>query len=479
MKIMDKLFNGKGYIDGITIIDLKGEILFTAKFNNKLSSNIEEEYEVVGQNFLEVYENLTEQTSSTYKAMTLGMPIYQEKQNLKSKGRDEITITSLSIPIKSGNSIVGGIDLSVSENDETQRDNFIDSNENSDRERKDKFKIDNFKYNKVDSLHSEDRNAKYTLDNIITVNKKMLELKEYVKIAAKCKLPTLICGETGTGKELFAQAIHNCSDRKDKPFISQNCAAIPENLLDSILFGTSKGAFTGSIDNVGLFEMADQGTLFLDEINSMPIHLQSKLLRVIEENKIRRIGSQDNIKVDVRIIAAMNGEPFVEIESGKLRKDIYYRLNAINISIPALGDRIDDIPELVNHFVVKYNAMFDKNIKYVSNDVLNELKRYRWPGNIRELENILIYAMSLVDKDKQNLEHNDIKSKLEELIDKTRLIHDDKHKVTNFREAVEEFEIKTIDLALKQTDYNVAKASKLLSLPRQTLQRKVQKYNLT
>jgi arginine utilization regulatory protein len=475
---MDKLFNGKGYIDGITIIDLKGEILFTAKFNNKLSSNQDEEYEVVGQNFLDVYENLSEETSSTYKAMTLGVPIYKEKQNLKSKGREEITITSLSIPIKSGNSIVGGIDLSVSEDNKNESIDSVDSDSVVDKVMKDTFKIDNLKYNSLDSLHKEDRNAKYTLDNIITVDNKMLDLKEYVKIAAKCNLPTLICGETGTGKELFAQAIHNCSDRKDKPFISQNCAAIPENLLDSILFGTSKGAFTGAIDNVGLFEMANKGTLFLDEINSMPIHLQSKLLRVIEENKIRRIGSQDSIKIDVRIIAAMNGEPFTEIESGKLRKDIYYRLNAINISIPALRDRIDDIPILINHFVVKYNNMFNKNIQYISNDILEELKEYKWPGNIRELENIMVYAMSIVDNDKQSLDYTDIKSKLEELVGKIKPCHDNNHTVTDFRDSVEEFERKIIESALKKTNYNVAKASRLLSLPRQTLQRKVQKYDL-
>ncbi|WP_422485896.1 sigma-54 interaction domain-containing protein [Gudongella sp. DL1XJH-153] len=476
---MDKLFNGKGYIDGITIINLHGEILFTAKFNNKLNENPEVDYEVVGENFLEIYENLTEETSSTYKAMTMGIPIYKEQQMLKSKGRDEIVITSLSIPIKSGNTIVGGIDLSVSEDG----DSSLNENQSNDNNRisneKEVFKVDSFKYNKVETLHRQGHYAKYTLDNIITNNKKMLELKEYVKVASKCNLPTLIYGETGTGKELFAQAIHNYSPRKSKPFISQNCAAIPENLLESILFGTSKGAFTGAVDNIGLIEMANGGTLFLDEINSMPLHLQPKLLRVLEEGTLRRIGSLENIKIDVKIIAAMNEEPLRAIENKELRRDIYYRLNAINFNIPPLRDRKDDIPILLDFMVSKYNSMFKKNIQYITKNVLEEISKYDWPGNIRELENIMVYAMSLVDETKTNLEFSDIESKLDELLmpDVTRQIELDVD-TKSLKESVKEYERRMIDRALRSTEYNIAKAAKMLSIPRQTLQRKVKDYNL-
>ncbi len=478
MKIMDKLFNGKGYIDGITIINLQGEILFTAKFNNKLNSNPEEDYEVVGENFLDIYENLTEETSSTYKAMTLGIPIYKEQQMLKSKGRDEIVITSLSIPIKSGNTIVGGIDLSVSEDGESSLDdNRNDDNNISDD--KDMLKVDSFKYNKVETLHREGHNAKYTLGSIITKNKKMLELKEYVKVAAKCNLPTLIYGETGTGKELFAQALHNCSPRKSRPFISQNCAAIPENLLESILFGTSKGAFTGAVDNIGLIEMANGGTLFLDEINSMPLHLQPKLLRVLEEGTLRRIGSLVNIKIDVKIIAAMNEEPLRAIENKELRSDIYYRLNAMNFNIPPLRDRKDDIPILLDFMVSKYNSMFNKNIQYITKNVLGEISKYDWPGNIRELENIMVYAMSMVDETKENLEFSDVESKLDELLisDVTQQIELDVD-TKSLKESVKEYERRIIDITLRSTEYNIAKAAIKLSIPRQTLQRKVKEHNL-
>ena len=476
MKIMDKLFNGKGYIDGITIINLQGEILFT----DKLNGNPEESYEVVGENFLEVYENLTEETSSTYKAMTLGMPIYTEQQVLKSKDREQINIASLSIPIKSGNRIVGGIDLSVSEDEEASREGKVDSGSESLPPQKEMFKVDTFKVNKVETLHGKGHSAKYTLDNIITGNKKMLELKDYVKVAGNCNLPTLIYGETGTGKELFAQAIHNASSRKKKPFISQNCAAIPENLLESILFGTSKGAFTGSVDNVGLLEMADGGTLFLDEINSMPLHLQPKLLRVLEEGTLRRIGSLENIKIDVKIIAAMNEEPLRAIENKELRSDIYYRLNAINFNIPPLRDRKEDIPILLDFMVSKCNRIFNKKIQYIAKDVIEEISKYDWPGNVRELENLVVYALSMVDEDKENLELADMEMKIKELLMSDAIYGEDFDvEIKPLKESVKEYERRIIHITLKSTDYNIAKAAKVLSIPRQTLQRKVQEYNLT
>ncbi|WP_326910232.1 sigma-54 interaction domain-containing protein [Sedimentibacter sp. MB31-C6] len=475
MQLMNNLFNGKGYIDGITIIDLEGEILFTAKFNNKLNSGSNENYEVVGKKFLDVYENLDENTSSTYKSMTLGAPLYTEKQNLKSKGRKEINITSLSIPIKSGSKIVGAIDLSVNE-DDFEKDNIEISSKDFQKNIQDHINIETFENNKVNKLKGKDNKAVYETDSIITNNKKMIELKEYITIAADCDLPTLIYGETGTGKELFAQAIHNSSNRKNKPFIAQNCAAIPENLLESILFGTSKGAFTGAIDNIGLLELANGGTLLLDEINSMPIHLQSKLLRVLQDGTFRSIGSKKEKKVDVKIIAALNEEPLKSIEEGHLRRDIYYRLSVLNINIPPLRERKDDIPILVNSIISKYNIVLNKNIKYVSRNLYHNLSKYDWPGNIRELENVIIYGLSTVSKDKEKLEYSDIEKKINEL---TELNSDVKlNMVEPLTAMIQNYEKSIIEKTLKQVDFNVSKASKILKVPRQTLQRKVKNYDL-
>lgn len=463
MELKEDLFNGKGYISGITIIDLKGEILFTAKFNNKLNQECGENYEVVGKKFLDIYENLNEDNSTTYKSMELGVPLYVENQTLKSKDRKEIKITSLSIPIKSGNKIVGAIDLSVSEDDEVNNNDYVE------------IDYETFEKNNVDKLECYGNYAKYVTENIITNNKKMIELKEYIKVAASCDLPTLIYGETGTGKELFAQSIHNESERKNKPFIAQNCAAIPENLLESILFGTSKGAFTGAVDNKGLLELADGGTIFLDEINSMPLHLQSKMLRVLQDGSFRSIGSKELKNVDIKIITSTNEEPLEAIRNGRLRQDLYYRLNVLNINIPPLKERKDDIPLLANFNVAKYNKVFNKNIKYISNDLYKKLTRYDWPGNIRELENVIAYGLSVVSQSKEKLEFSDIEPKYNEILE---LSNDEQVKVESLTKMVENYEKNIIEKTLLQVNNNVTKASKILKVPRQTLQRKVKRYNL-
>ncbi len=463
MKLMGDLFNKRGYIDGITIIDLKGEILFTAKFNNKLNQDSCENYEVVGKNFFDVYENLNKDNSTIYKAMELGIPLYIDNQTLKSAGRREIKISSLSIPIKSGKKIVGAIDLSISEEDPVNDDEYI------------KINSETFENNNVDKLSNDGNCAKFVADNIITNNKKMLELKDYIKIAAGCDLPVLIYGETGTGKELFAHAIHNESKRKHKPFIAQNCAAIPENLLESILFGTSKGAFTGAVDNIGLLELADGGTIFLDEINSMPLHLQSKMLRVLQDGSFRSIGSKELKTVDVKIITSINEEPLKAIAEGKLRKDIYYRLNVLNISIPPLRDRKDDILPLVNFYISRYNKIFKKNVKYVSTDLCEKLKKYDWPGNVRELENVIAYGISVVDNTKIKLEFSDIQKRYDELI---KMNSNDEVNIVSLRDMIENYEMSLIKKVLIQTENNVTKASKILNIPRQTLQRKAKQYNL-
>lgn len=474
MELMRNLFNNKGYIDGITIIDLNGEILFTAKFNNKLNSDADENYEVVGKKFLEVYENLDEKTSTTYQSMIHGVPFYMENQILKSTNRVPIKITSLSIPIKSDSKIVGAIDLSVSEYDEIKDEIEIDT-ELYEKSRRAKIDASTFGNNNVDKLESKENQASYVTENIITNNRRMKELKNYIKVAADCSLPTLICGETGTGKELFAHAIHNESKRSKKPFITQNCAAIPDNLLESILFGTSKGAFTGAVDNIGLLELAEGGTIFLDEINSMPAHLQSKLLRVLQDGTFRSIGSKEEKTVDVKIIAAINEDPLKAIDNGTMRKDIYYRLSAISFNIPPLRERKDDIPLLTSYIISKYNKVFGKNIKFVSNNLYNKLNEYDWPGNLRELENILIYGLSMVDVSSESLKFSDIEPKFNKLMN---LNSDTQIDIEPLASMVDKYEKNIIERVLESTGYNVSKACKILNIPRQTLQRKAKKFNI-
>jgi len=230
-------------------------------------------------------------------------------------------------------------------------------------------------------------------------------LIEKIKELYATDLNVLIYGETGTGKEIIAQSIHNMSNRKNKPFIAQNCAAIPENLLESILFGTTKGSFTGAVDRVGLFEQANGGTLLLDELNSMPIHLQPKLLRVLEEGCITRIGSHIEKKVDVKVISTVNVEPTLLIEQKKLREDLFYRLCRISVYIPPLRERKEDILFLANHFINVHNFSKNKSAK-LSMEVKEIFKRYRWDGNVRELKNIIESAFDVLKNGKEiKIEH--------------------------------------------------------------------------
>lgn len=236
-----------------------------------------------------------------------------------------------------------------------------------------------------------------TFDDIIGRSTSIKAIKDFSKKAAKSTSTILIQGESGTGKELFARAIHFSSYREKRPFIPINCAAIPENLLESELFGYEEGAFTGAIKGgkTGKFELANKGTIFLDEIGDMPLHLQTKLLRVLQENLIERIGGKRFIPIDVRIIAATNKKLDDMVKDGEFREDLYYRLNVIPLYIPPLRDRKSDIPVLANRFKDKFNQKLNKNILNINEEVVDLFMNYSWPGNVRELENTIEYSINM------------------------------------------------------------------------------------
>lgn len=467
MEFLRQLFHGKGYIDGITIINLDGEILFSAKLNSKFSNRKEREaYQaLVGQNFFDVFENLNAKNSSMIRAMEVGLPVYVENQLLQTKGQEGIHISSLSIPIKSGRAVVGAIDLSMEE--------MTDGEEEPESVELTSEQIPVGGAGKL-KKHS---GASFTMEDIIAVDEKMKNARDYIPVVAACDLPVMIYGETGTGKEVFAQSIHNASERRDKPFIAQNCAALPDTLLESILFGTSKGAFTGAMENKGLFELADGGTLFLDEINSMPLFLQSKLLRVLQDGSFRSLGGSETKRTNVKIIAATNVEPLEAIEKGQLRRDIYYRLSMMSIWIPPLRERKADIGHFVKFYVNKHNGTFHKQVQYVSKDLLKKLEEYDWPGNVRELEHVIVYGMSMVDETSSLLQYKDIKGKLllEKQADRKKTpesLEEVPKLCSSLREAVAAYEEKLIWQALEAAHGNISEAARILDVPRQTLQRK-------
>jgi two-component system response regulator PilR (NtrC family) len=249
-------------------------------------------------------------------------------------------------------------------------------------------------------LLKKDLKTKYGFSNFVGSDPKMLEIYELVLSVAGIKTNVLITGESGTGKELVARAIHSESERKEKPFVTINCGAIPENLLESELFGHQRGAFTGAVANkAGLVELADGGTFFLDEITELPFNLQVKLLRFIQERNFRRVGGTADITVDIRLIAASNRDVEAEVREGRLREDLFYRLNVIGINVPPLRERKGDIPLLASHFLEKYNEEQGKRIRGISDEALKLLEDHDYSGNVRELENAVEGAVAVETKE--------------------------------------------------------------------------------
>jgi formate hydrogenlyase transcriptional activator len=259
-------------------------------------------------------------------------------------------------------------------------------------------------------LRSFEDGAGITQTELIGSSASFRAVLRRVEIVAPTDSLVLIEGETGTGKELIAKAIHNQSSRRDAPFVKMNCAAIPGDLLESELFGHEKGAFTGAVaQTMGRFQLADKGTLFLDEIGELPLQLQPKLLRVLQEQEFERLGSGRPIKVDVRVVTATNKELLTMVQDRQFRADLYYRLNVFPISLPPLRERSGDIPSLVRHFVRKHSHRLNRNIEYIPDEVMDVLERYHWPGNIRELQNVVECAAILCDGDTFSIDETCLK----------------------------------------------------------------------
>lgn len=306
-------------------------------------------------------------------------------------------------------------------------------------------------------------------EEIFFKSDKMREVIDLGRKASQIKTTVLITGESGTGKELIAQAIHRASPRKAESFVAINCSAIPEQLLESELFGYVKGAFSGADRTKrGLFEEAHGGTLLLDEIGELPLQLQTKLLRVLQEEEIRRLGDTTNIKIDVRIIAATSRDLKQDIESGKFRSDLFYRLNVLPIHIPPLRERKEDIPHLVNYFIGKFKAKLNPRINGIGEDVMRRLLDYPWHGNVRELENVIERGVILTDSDIiQNLELGTSNDEGFKPIPKDSI---------SLREAWQRLEKDYIEMALSEAKGNRTEAAKLLGMSRRSLHYKLRRH---
>ncbi len=304
---------------------------------------------------------------------------------------------------------------------------------------------------------------------LVGSSKKVRDLKEQIEMAAKSNSRVLILGESGSGKELVAHLLHEYSPRVDKPFIEMNCAAIPQELIESELFGHEKGSFTGAFERKkGKFELADEGTLFLDEVGDMSLSTQSRVLRIIETQEFQRVGGSKNIKVDVRIISATNKDLSEEVKKGNFREDLLFRLNVIPIIVPPLRERKEDIPELVEHFLKYFAEEYGQKPKKITDDGLRFLSTYDWPGNIRELRNVIERLVIMTPSEI-------ITSKNIILNENTR---SDCFSFNTLREAKEAFERDFIMRKLQENNWNISKTAEVLEVERSNLHRKIKAFNI-
>jgi len=483
-KILDALDEGVHIIDadGITV------------YYNKVMEEIEglSANEVLGKNILDVFPSLQSNTSTLYKVLITGNPIKNQVQTYTNLHGRKITTINSSQPLFLNGEIVGAMevsrDISLIKN---LQDKIIDLQQTI--------------YGNKNEQPAP-TGATYQFTHLIGESPLLKKTIERARMAARTSSSILICGESGTGKEMFAQSIHNASPRRRNPFIAFNCAALPSSLMEGILFGTRKGSFTGAIDRPGLFEQASTGTILLDEINSMSLELQAKLLRVIQEQKIRRLGSTTERNIDVRIISTVNTNISDLLEKGCLRQDLFFRLGVVIINVPPLRERPKDIPLLVEHYIGKYNALFGLQVSGVTPRVLDLFMSYHWPGNIRELMNVIEGAMNLITTEKLiDLDH--LPLYLFYSLQKSQRHQDDSAARTgtanapaeeaavhvqpgrdspppaaanagNLSTAVENVEKTLIHQALAKHHGNLSRASLELGIKRQALQYKLQKYNI-
>ncbi len=461
--------------EGVHIVDPSGVTVFY----NKVAAALDNlnPAEVVGRHILSVFPSLSEDTSTLLSVLRTGRPAPVRQQTFRNFKGDTITTVNSSLPIYSGARLVGAIEISRDVTlVKTLAERVVD------------LQAQLFADGDGAGEQPHQRRAgtaRYTFDDVVAASAAMLHVVDCARRAAASSSSVIVAGETGTGKEVIVQSIHNASPRANRPFIAQNCAALPDTLLEGILFGTAKGAFTGAYNRPGLFEVANRGTMFLDEVDAMPLPLQAKLLRVLQEGMLRRVGESSERKVDVRVISATSCNPSQAVERGLIRRDLFHRLGVIIIEIPPLRERREDIPALTQHFVRKYGAQFGVGLRGVSPQAMEVFMRHTWPGNVRELQHAIEAAVQMSQGPVVGLEHLP-----------PHITHADErtwgHPVTldagashtetdgvGLVPTLQQMEENMLRFALSSCDGNISAAARQLGIPRQTLQHKLKRYNIT
>lgn len=374
--------------DGVQIYDDQARMIHLNRASRQISG-IPGHLEVSGKHLMELYD-LDPEISTVMTALKTRRPVINRFDNFKSAGGSDIISVNTAYPVFDNQELVGSVVFE--QNLESIREQ-IDRLEERRKTIKEKTSLPISKF------------SGYQFSDLIGSNRDFQVAVTLARKIAPQQCNILLVGETGTGKEIFAQSIHKASDRRIKKFVAVNCAAVPDTLIESMFFGTSRGSFTGSLERPGLLEEANGGILFLDELNSMSLSMQSKLLRVIQEGAFRRLGGSQDISADIRFISSCNEDPSALIDQNILRKDLFYRLSTVTIDIPPLRDRRDDIEELVSFYLAKHIGGYLKTVEGVSPQVMELFHQYNWPGNIRELFNVLDYVLNTVESDRVELKH--------------------------------------------------------------------------
>lgn len=429
-------------VDALIIVNEENMILYSAMINDDRTYISTKD--VIGQNLYEMYPNLTEENSTHARVMKTGKPVINENQLIVERSGKAYVINTSTFPIEDNGRRIGTFDLSSSLTPKSKND------------------------------EKEDRNKLYVLDSIVTENEAMLSIKSKILKVSRNDSPVMVIGESGTGKELIVEAIHSMGSRREKLFISVNCAAIPDALMESTLFGTVKGSFTGAENRKGLFEIADGGTLFLDEINSMNIDLQAKLLKVVEEQKYMKLGGERYVDVDVRVISAVNVDPEEAIKNNSLRSDLFFRLGVVQFFVPPLRERKEDLKPLTEHFISYYNSRMNRQVMGVDEDVRRVFENYPWPGNVREFRNVMESAFNMAEGEYIAL--SDIPETLA-VFSFTRGNAAFPEAGKSLTSMMNEYEKEIIQQTLRNSA-SLSQASSMLKMTRQAVKYKIEKYGI-
>ncbi len=442
--------------DGVIVSDNEGRVVLYNKSQEALEDLSSSE--VVGKYLWEAYSYDAKEMSEHRKVYKTKMPVVNKyKAHAFNEGMPKYVSYSTYPIVKNGNTIAV---FSISKN-ETKLKTLLSET----------IELKRRLYTKGTEKESvENTNGtSYTFSYIVGDSEATKSLIREAQAVAMLDSNILIVGETGTGKEVLAQSIHNFSKKQKEPFVAINCGAIPENLLESTLFGTEKGSYTGAVNKIGLFEEAQNGTLFLDEMNSMPISMQTKLLRVLQEKKVRRVGGLNTIDVNCRVISAVNEDPQELIRSGRLRQDLFYRITGFCLYILPLRERKEDILSIAKFFIKVYNRILNKKIKTLSKELVETLYRYRWPGNVRQLEHVIENLMVRAGENKEELTLNDIPSYLKKDILEVSTNETFYEEELPLPQTLRNLEKKLILKSLEKNKWNISETARDLGIIRQSL----------